>query len=64
MFLPVITNFCGMQDDRSVDDEESKTVNTSTASRDSSDSIPLLIGNENCTEMRELRLEHISTISG
>lgn len=45
-------------------EEQAKMVNTSTASRDSSDNIPLLIGVENCTEMRELRHEHISTISG
>ncbi|XP_044254258.1 adhesion G protein-coupled receptor E5-like [Tribolium madens] len=32
-------------------------------SRGSSDSVPLLINTENCTEMRELRLEYISTIS-
>lgn len=52
-----------MNDDGIVTEEQPKTVNTSL--RDSSDSIPLLIGNENGTEMRELRHEHnISTISG
>lgn len=29
----------------------------------SSDSVPLLINSENCTEMRELRPDYISTIS-
>lgn len=59
----MLTNFCVIQNDVLVE-EQQKIVNNSTASRDSSDSIPLLIGAENCTEMRELRQEHISTISG
>lgn len=36
---------------------------TCISARGSSDTIPLLVNAENCTEMRELRLDYISTIS-
>lgn len=63
VFLPTITNLCEMNDNEIVTEELEKSVNVS--SKDSSDSIPLLIGSENGTEMREIRQEHnISTISG
>ncbi|RZB49899.1 uncharacterized protein BDFB_008144, partial [Asbolus verrucosus] len=46
-------------------DKEKTSVNNedSISRRGSSDSVPLLINAEHCTEMRELRLDFISTIS-
>lgn len=37
--------------------------NMSKSRRGSSDSIPLLINGDGCTELREIRQEYISTIS-
>lgn len=46
-------------------EQQEKGVTTTSADvsrRGSSDSVPLL-NSDSCTEMRELRLDHISTIS-
>ncbi|KAJ8926550.1 hypothetical protein NQ314_021066 [Rhamnusium bicolor] len=63
--MPTINSIPDVIDDQVVQTEENKNITNTSASvsrRGSSDSMPLL-NSESCTEMRELRLDHISTIS-
>ncbi|EFA00913.2 adhesion G protein-coupled receptor E2 [Tribolium castaneum] len=66
-FLPNIMHVSRSIDNVLLHQEQQATnahkENSSLSRRGSSDSVPLLVNSENCTEMRELRLEYISTIS-
>lgn len=62
--LPNIIHTPEVVDNIEKEQQEKSTTTTSTdvSRRGSSDSVPLL-NSDSCTEMRELRLDHISTIS-
>jgi hypothetical protein len=65
-FLPNIIHVSRSMDNVLLPHDQEKTSShndESLSRRESSDSIPLLINIENGTEMRELRLDYISTIS-
>lgn len=66
-FLPTIIGRSNLIEHNSQKLEQEKTFpvnNLSTKQRrGSSDSIPLLINGDSCTELREIRQEYISTIS-
>lgn len=65
-FLPSMRNTCHaiIESEQVVGCDQEKSLLSKSSRNNSSDTIPLLVNAENCTEMRELHLEHISTISG